>query len=212
MWYAAVLAHVGLHEEAEHWVNRALEEQPDDLLARLILGEVISWRGDFEEGVEHYAGMITVDPGNMFTQLWYPVGLAYVGDLDGAERAIERARRSFGEDAMFLAIEALIAARRGDVDSARSGVDAAQDCVKSVSHQHHIWHHAAAAAAEIGDAETAVDLLRRSADTGFPNYPAFRIDPHFKSLESDAEFAAFMSDIETRWRNLRKGFGGHTSG
>jgi serine/threonine protein kinase len=105
----------------------------------------------------------------------------------------------------------LEAVHRGDVDSARSGIRAAIDCVRSVSHQHHTWHHAAAAAAEIGDAKTAVDLLRRSADTGFPNYPAFLIDPHFKSLEADAEFAEFMSDVETRWRSLQEGFGGHTS-
>ncbi len=208
MWYAAVLAHVGLHEEAEYWVTRALEEQPEDVLARLILGEVISWRGDFEQGAEHYATLLTVDPSNIFTQLWYPLGLTYVGELDAARRAIDRARLSFGEDALFHAGDALIAARQGDVEVARSSVANTIGCIRSVSHQHHAFHYAAAASAEIGDAERAVELLRRASDTGFPNYPAYRADPHFSGIATSSTFIEFMSDAERNWRSIRAGFGG----
>jgi len=207
MWYGAVLAHVGLHDEAEQSVRRALEEQPDDLLARLILGEVISWRGDHQDAVEHYAQLITLDPSSIFSQIWYPLGLTYVGDLERAGQAIAKARTSFGEDAMLQAAEALVAARRGDAATARERIRSSIECTKSVSHQHHAMHYAAAAAATIEDTDTAIELVRRAADSGFPNYPAFRADPHFASLESNPAFIELMEDVEGRWRGLRAGFG-----
>jgi serine/threonine-protein kinase len=210
-WHAVVLAHVGLHDEAEYWIGRLLKAQPDDILGRLLRGEVRSWAGDFEAAAEQYAQLVTVDPGNIFARLWNPIGLIYVDDLTGAEASLERARDSLGNDAVFLATRALLEARRGDVERAREAIAASVDCSKSVSHQHHATHHAAAAAAWIGDTDRAVELLRRSADTGFPNYPAFRSDPHFERVQSEPAFVEFMDDVERRWRGIRSGFGAESS-
>ena len=52
----------------------------------------------------------------------------------------------------------------------------------SFGHTHHIYHHVACVYALLGDVDKAMAWLERAADTGFPCWPFFRIDPHLENL------------------------------
>jgi TolB-like protein/Flp pilus assembly protein TadD/predicted Ser/Thr protein kinase len=207
VWYAIVLGHVGLHDEAMEWLEQALEDQPDDALAIIVKGEVASYMGNFDQAAETYLRLRTIDPGNIFTRMFLPVGLAYIGEFDAASKEVNAARRLHGEDALLSGVEGLIEALRGDSSRAAALVSDAITLQNSASHFHHTLHYASAASAVLGEEAQAVALLRQAADSGLPNYPAFKNDPHLRSLAGNSEFVALMSDLETQWHHFTAGFG-----
>jgi hypothetical protein len=45
--------------------------------------------------------------------------------------------------------------------------------------------------------------LERSADTGFPCWPFFKLDPHLENLREDRAFKKLVSDLELKWSSLK---------
>jgi hypothetical protein len=52
----------------------------------------------------------------------------------------------------------------------------------------------------------AVSLLRRAGAEGFPNYPAFRDDPLFRSLHARTDFKDLLSALKREWGRYRQEF------
>jgi hypothetical protein len=48
-----------------------------------------------------------------------------------------------------------------------------------------------------------VQWLERTADTGFPNYPYFQIDPNMEPIRNDPKFGKFMVKLKVRWERLK---------
>ncbi|MHC5002563.1 MAG: protein kinase domain-containing protein [Planctomycetota bacterium] len=208
LWRAAILAHVGLHAEAIDVLRERLVVEPGGVMLELILAEALVWDGQVAEGREMLRELVQRDPLFIFGNLFLPAAQLYAGDLSGAEGAIRSARELLGEDSMLLAIDGLLWARRGEADRARALVEQAARIERSISHEHHAYHYAAAALATLGDAEGAAAALRKSVQLGMPNHPAFLRDPHFVPVAADPAFARVMTDLEPTWRALREEFGG----
>jgi len=207
LWHSVVLTHVGLHEEALAIVNEAMEIQPDDLMSMIVKGETLGWMGDTESFLEYMERGIKQDPGSPFGHLLHPIPLVYLGRLEEAEDAIRSAQGIIGGDALLLALEGLLWAKRGERERAGSCLDAAFGEQKSVSHLHHTYHYAAAAYATLGDGSRAVKELERATHKGMPNYPAFSIDPHFAPLRERQDFKVMMRQLKSSWGMLRQEFG-----
>jgi len=47
-----------------------------------------------------------------------------------------------------------------------------------------------------------VEWLRRTADTGMPNYPLFARDPFLDNIRRDPAFVAFMEELQPQWKRL----------
>ena len=53
----------------------------------------------------------------------------------------------------------------------------------------------------------AIAEIRRASQTGLPNYPAFRNDPHFAPLHDAPEWKTLMADLEREHAAFRGEFG-----
>lgn len=90
---AGALADAGHWDEAERWTSRALALAPTLSQANFVQGKLLMWRGDRAGARERFALMLKHAVGHMrHTAGMYLVALALdEGDLDAAERELERA-------------------------------------------------------------------------------------------------------------------------
>ena len=210
LWRGLVLAHIGLHEQAISALREAHESQPDDLLAHLTIGEVLGWHGDIHGNLEYLNEAMAKDPAFQYGRLFMAVPLLYLGRLEEAESAIATGKGLLGNDSMLIASEALLWAKRGETGRARETLKSTFENLRSVSHEHHTYHYAAATYATLGDAPRAIKTLGQAADAGLPNYPAFMNDPHFVSLHEQPDFKELMSNLRTGWEAFQSEFGHNT--
>ena len=96
LWEGLVLLHIGLHDEARSCLLEALEEQPDDLIAMLSLGEIAHFQGNHAAAQEHYDRTLALDPSHVYGNMFVQAGLLYLDELDKAERGLVKARPSTG--------------------------------------------------------------------------------------------------------------------
>ena len=80
LWEGLVLLHVGLHDEARSCLLEALEEQPDDLMAVIGLGEIASYDGDHATALEHYERTLALEPSHVYGNMFVTVGLLYLDE------------------------------------------------------------------------------------------------------------------------------------
>jgi len=207
LWEGLVLLHIGLHDEARSCLLEALEEQPDDLIAMLSLGEIAHFEGNHAAAQEHYDRTLALDPSHIYGNMFVQAGLLYLDELDKAERGLVKAHQIVGEDSLLQSAEALLWAKRGESVRADEHVRRALDNLKSLSHAHHTRHYLAAALATIGQPERALEQIRLATETGLPNYPLFLRDRHFDSLRARPDCREFLAGLKPGWEACRREFG-----
>jgi serine/threonine protein kinase/tetratricopeptide (TPR) repeat protein len=207
LWRAIVLGHVGLHDEAINGLNEALEAQPDDLMGLLVMGETLGWKGNSAAAVEYLTRCVHRDPTHKYANLFLPMAFLYVDELDKAEVVLKKSTDFTGRDSMLTTTEAMLWAKRGECERAANLVETALEHRRSLSHDHHTHHYAAAVYATLGDGASAVKELTRAAHGGMPNYPAFSNDRHLDSLHERNDFRTLLADLERRWVTLKTEFG-----
>ena len=79
----------------------------------------------------------------------------------------------------------------------------ALDSPRSFGHTHHTHYNVACVYAVLQDTDTAMAWLERSADTGFPCWPFFRIDPHLEHLRANPAFTRLVADLESTYAPLK---------
>jgi hypothetical protein len=78
----------------------------------------------------------------------------------------------------------------------------ALDSPRSFGHTHHVHHNVACVYALLADTDKAMVWLERAADTGFPCWPFFRIDPNLESLRQEPAFTRLVADLEQKYATL----------
>jgi non-specific serine/threonine protein kinase len=207
LWRAVILGHVGLHDEAIKYLDQVLEDQPDDMLGLLVMGETIGWKGDSVAALEFMKQTVDRDPTHIYANLFLPMSYLYAGEENEAEGAITKAREFTGQDSMLTVTEAMLWAKRGETQRATETLEAALEHRQSLSHNHHTSHFAAAVLATLGDESRAVKELTRAADDGMPNYPAFLQDRHLAPLRGREDFHKLMGELKVRWKSFSAEFG-----
>jgi tetratricopeptide (TPR) repeat protein len=189
-----VLWHIGLIDEAERAIDRALALSPGHLIATGHRAACLYHRGEFAAALE------VVDAVARPNQSYWHQYLAghcrlRLDDLEGAAAAAERMivvgaeARSHGHG-----LHALVAARRGDRAAALRAVEEVVASKKSYGHFHHDQYDVACVHAQLGARAEAVRWLRLVAANGYACHPFFAIDPFLHPLEGDDAFAAFLDD------------------
>jgi len=192
---AVVLFHVGLIAEAERQLTRALAISPEHLIAQ---GHVASCRyhaGRFAEALD-----LVRPVSERNRSYWHQYILAHcllrLGRLQGADEAAAR-MPDLGDEGVSHghAVQALVAALRGDGAAARRGAALALSAEKAYGHFHHDQYDVACIHALLGEREEALRWLGEAARNGYPCRPFFEIDPLLASVREDPRFAALMDEI-----------------
>jgi hypothetical protein len=71
---------------------------------------------------------------------------------------------------------------------------------------HHAFYASASIYALQGKSTEAVRWLRKTVETGMPNYPMFARDPNLAPIRSSAEYAGFMAALKPRWDAMYREF------
>jgi Tfp pilus assembly protein PilF len=107
------------------------------------------------------------------------------------------------DEPMLVSIQGILRARRGQGDLARECVRKALDSPRSFGHTHHTYYNIACVHAVLGDTEKAMAWLERAADTGFPCWPFFKIDPHLQNVRQEPAFVRLVADLEATYTAIR---------
>ncbi len=79
----------------------------------------------------------------------------------------------------------------------------AQELPHSFGHAHHTDYQVACVYAILGETDKSMAWLERSADTGNPCWPFFKIDPHLQNLRQEPRFQRLVAALERKYGALR---------
>ncbi len=189
-----LLFHVGLLDESEHFLRRALEIDPDDAIAEVHLGTLLYLQGDWAESLR-----VTEEVARRSPSAWAHGKMArcriQLGDLDAAEATIALATDIFPDCVYFHSVPGILAACRGDRPEALRRIERTAGFDR-YGHYHHAQHDVACALAQLGERQQAMAWLEEAAGNGFPCPPAFRADPLLAPLRGHQGFEDLMRRLE----------------
>ena len=124
-----------------------------------------------------------------------------------AKKAIDERPRNGRTYPDFEWKEALYWALNGDHAKAESMIDTALSMTPANDHiRHHLTYYAACIYPLAGKNIEAVNRLRETADTGYPNYPLFARDPFLDRIRQTPEFVQFLEQQKTQWERFQQEF------
>ncbi|MBI3448971.1 MAG: protein kinase [Acidobacteria bacterium] len=193
-----IFYHLGLEEPALRELRRAMEIDPrgSDTFVRLREGLILL--GHLDEAVamrgpSNAAGTRTL-------------ALIFQGKLDEAEASLQEELAGDPANPYVQSQGAILLALRGKFAEAESRLPA----IVAKAGSGRAFHHVAYACAQIyalqGKGTEAAAWLRRTAETGMPDYPLFARDKLLDRIRSDAAYTAFMSELRPKWETLRAEF------
>jgi len=198
---ATICLHIGRFQEALTAHRRATESNPKTRSNHLEFIYLCS--GDFARAEAAAEAWIREKPRLKYA-LWYnPLPALMRGDLDAAERRVAVALKLYPDEPLMVSMQGMLHARRGQVDKALECARKAQESPHSFGHSHHAYYQIACIYAVLGNTDKAMGWLERSADTGNPCWPFFRLDPHLQTLHDEPRFQRLVTDLEREYTALK---------
>ncbi|HEX2641189.1 MAG TPA: hypothetical protein VHL50_11475, partial [Pyrinomonadaceae bacterium] len=202
---SVVYSHIGLLDEAERSVNRALEINPNNTLARFRAGVYKQYQGKFEEAIAIFK-TIPRDVTPLLVDRSTAETLIQMGRSQDAEAIAEDYLTRYPQDegGSFTSVKALLLAKAGKREEAETAAAEAVEIGSGYGHFHHTAYNIASAYAVLNMPGEAVKWLTVAADNGFPNYPYFDIDPNLNTIRDDRHFVEFMAKLKQQWEQYKK--------
>ncbi len=198
-----VYSHIGLLDEAEQSVKKALEINPNNTLARFRAGVYIAYQGRFDDAI----AVLKTIPSD-FTPLIVDRSMAealiQTGRLVEAEAIVDDYLRMYPQDegGSFTSVKALLLAKAGKQKEAEEAITRAVQIGKGYGHFHHTAYNIASAYAALNNPDEAVKWLEFAAENGFPNYTYFNNDPNLENIQNHPRFFEFMTRLKSRWERF----------
>lgn len=199
-----VYAHIGLMEEANRSLQKALELNPNNTMARYRVANYLVWQG---KSAEALAVLKTVpsEVSPLLVERMTAEALIQTGQLSEAEDIVDAylSKNPVDEGGSFTGLKALLLARSGKFDEAEATIERAVAIGKGFGHFHHTAYNIASAYAAMNNPDAAVDWLQNAADDGFPNFTYFEIDPNLDRLRVNPEFVGLMTKLQDQRERFR---------
>jgi len=200
-----VYAHIGLLDEAQSHVNRAIDLNPNNTMARFRVGVYAAWQCRFEDAL---AALKTVpsDVSPFLVDRVKAEVYVQLGRLDKAHPIVDGylAQHPHDEGGSLTSVKALLLARAGKTRDARTAIAQAIELGTGFGHFHHTAHNIAATYAALQEPDEAVNWIETAADDGFPCYPCFARDPNLDSLREYSRFVDLMSLLHKQWTHFKQ--------
>jgi serine/threonine protein kinase/Flp pilus assembly protein TadD len=198
---ATICMHIGRLEEARLPHEQSLRSNPRTRTGNL--EHIYIYLGDYARAEDATDAWFRERPGNLYALETRILPALLRGDLELAEERLAVALKHMPDEPMLVSIQGILHARRGQGDLARECVRKALDSPRSFGHTHHTYYNIACVHAVLGDSDKAMAWLERAADTGFPCWPFFRIDPHLENVRHEPAFVRLVSDLEAAYTAIR---------
>lgn len=200
-----VYSHVGLLDEALAHVERAIDLNPNNTMARFRVGVYRAWQCRFEEAL---AVLKTVPPdvSRFLVERVRAEVYVQLGDLDKARAIVDEYLAGHPDDVggSLTGVRALLLAKGGEARRARNAIARAIALGSGFGHFHHTAYNIAAAYAALGEPDHALQWLESAADDGFPCYPCYERDPNLDGLRRHPRFIDLMSLLHGQWLRFRE--------
>ena len=198
---AGICLHIGRLREARLAHEQAQRSKPKTRTGNLEFFYLYS--GDFARAEEGGEAWLRERPGAPYALFFHPQPALLTGNLDLAEQRLAVALEQLSDEPLITTLQGILHARRNQTADALECVRRALDSPHSFGHTHHTHYQIACVYAVLGETEKAMAWLERSADSGFPCWPFFRIDPHLENLREEPEFKRLVHDLEHKYASLK---------
>jgi DNA-binding winged helix-turn-helix (wHTH) protein/tetratricopeptide (TPR) repeat protein len=198
---ATICLHIGRLQEARMAHEQARRRNPKTRSLNLYMFYLYS--GDFarlEEAAEAY---IREGPGAAYALQVHALSPLYCGHLDLAERRLAAALKQLPDEPLIISLQGILHAQLNQTGPALECVRRAIDSPRSFGHTHHIYYQIACVCAVLGETQKGMAWLERTADTGFPCWPFFKLDPHLINLRGMSAFKDLVADLEHKYAAIR---------
>ena len=200
-----VYSHIGLLDEAQASVRRALEINPNNTMARFRVGIYNAYQGRFADAMNVFK-TIPRDISPLLVDRCIADVLVQVGRLKGAEEIVERYLQKHPKDegGSFNSVKAVLLAKRGKARETESAIHRAIELGQGFGHFHHTAHNIASAYAAMNRIEEAVHWLENASDDGLPNPTYFAIDPNLATIRQHPLFVKFIAQLQPQWLRFKE--------
>jgi DNA-binding winged helix-turn-helix (wHTH) protein/predicted TPR repeat methyltransferase len=200
-----VYGHIGLLDEALEAVQKAIEINPNNTMARFRVSNYLMWQAKPDEAlsilktVPREVSPVLVDRirAEALIQLGRPAEAQVLADSYLKKHPLDEA-------GSFSSVQALINAQQGRTTEALNAIDQAAGKGNGLGHFHHTAYNIASAYAALNRPDEAVKWLEATADDGFPCYPYFELDPNLETLRNSTGFISFMSGLKKQLEQYEK--------
>ncbi len=207
-----ILMHVGHLDAGARTIQRAVDINPGNTLARFRFGPIYVYQQRFEDAI----AAITRVPREAFPAQWTfqrAWALISLGRLEEAGRVVDGAIEGrvvdgaiegnpVDQGGVLHAARAMLRAKRGDRSGAEADVAEAVRVGRNFIHFHHTAYSIGAVYTTLGEFDKAQEWIENAANDGFPNYTYFENDVHLERLRSIPRFRAFLAKLRREWEHI----------
>jgi TolB-like protein len=194
-------AHLGLAPQSNQALERAFQIDPFATVVRNRIIEAHVLLGQYPEAVAATGRFKQFTLTNRLA-----IALMEQKDYSGARRALEAATPVEKADAFYLSARALFSVVTGEPGRPDEDLRRAIELSEGTRSFHHTAYIVACIRALRREPAAAVEWLRRTADTGMPNYPLFAQDPLLQGIRQEPAFVTFMEELHPQWNRLSREF------
>lgn len=198
--------HAGLHRQAIAELKRALEIDPANSLYLDRLAEGYVWAGRYDDARAAYERAFAVESEAKGSLVYSAIPFLYAHQFEKARRRLESARTPAAQDRTASAYLALLAALEGRFQEAEGAIPTDIHEMEKFRNAHHAFYAFASVFALHGKSAEAVRWLRKTVETGWPDYPLFARDPNLDRVRASAEFVRFMAELKPRHEAMEREF------
>jgi tetratricopeptide (TPR) repeat protein len=196
-----ICAHIGRFAESRMFYQRARQLNPQSSAGHGV-SQAWMWEGNFAEAAREIEAWFKESPGHIYPVYWRPLAALLTGDLDRAAHLAAQALTLYPEEPMIISMQGLVHASRDEREPALDCVRRACAIPRSFGHSHHTYYQIAGIHSLLGQTAEAMAWLERSANTGFPCWPFFQIDPTLANLRTLPEFQALVKTLQGKFGSL----------
>jgi len=170
------------------------------------LAQVYVLAGRYDDARAAYQRAFAIESEDRGSLANSAVPFLYARQFEEARRRLERARGSGANTLVPSAYLALLAALQGRFQEAEGAIPSDIHEMEKFRDAHHAFYAFASISALQGKSAEAVRWLRKTAETGMPNYPLFARDPDLARVRASAEFVRFMAELKPRYEAMEREF------
>ena len=196
-----IFSHVGRTDEGFAAFQKAHLVNPQNAWARWA-GLAYLWTGDFEGANRECEAWLRESPESKYALWLRPQPRLLTGDLKSAEKILRETLNQYPEEPLFINLEGILLALRGQPEGALVCARKACESPRSFGHTHHTLYQVACIYSILGLNDQAMAWLERAVSTGFRCWRFFRVDPCLKNLRPLPDFQTYVTEIESNSRQI----------